>query len=442
MSTWFIHLLHLYLTHMQSLLSRISSLARYAGLIALGCVSFALSVQAADRTLTLPVATVGVPYSYTFLGDTGFTEPYTWQITTSTVSDILPPGFFVTGSGDRDLLLSGTPTRVGTYQFTVAPFTASGTALPTTLVTLEVRSSGSASVDPSRPRIITGTGARTGMLGVAFSTDPILRVEGGTAPYRWRLVRGGLPPGLRFNEQGMIEGMANEAGMYMFDAEVEDAAGFRASTSVIIVVGAMQSSSTSTTSAPTPSAPSPSTGTPSSPAPMVGSPLSNMSFSDRWNLLNRLGIGANTVVRTDFLDPLMLRPLHYYIGVDGRRHIFQSDAVYYSWYPSLTDQVRVISLADLSSIPVGEPITYHPGERVRFRTDMETYGVGDGRIIMRLPQDYSTASGWTWQRGIEELDETHRVVYHLQDQMAGPSSYDPSAVRSRYSTPNSVLPPS
>lgn len=74
-------------------------------------------------TSSLPDGAVGILYNQT-LAATGGTPPYSWSSTT------LPPGLYL---GTSTGVISGTPTTVGTYGFSVAVTDAAGTSLSTAL---------------------------------------------------------------------------------------------------------------------------------------------------------------------------------------------------------------------------------------------------------------------------------------------------------------------
>jgi large repetitive protein len=61
-------------------------------------------------TQSLPGAQIGVAYSAT-LQATGGVPPYTWSI----IAGALPPGLTMDSNGN----ITGTPTTIGTYNFTV-----------------------------------------------------------------------------------------------------------------------------------------------------------------------------------------------------------------------------------------------------------------------------------------------------------------------------------
>jgi hypothetical protein len=49
-----------------------------------------------------------------------------------------------------------------------------------------------------------------------------LTTTGGTAPYRYQLQSGGLPPGLTLSATGLISGMPSSPGTYTFTVYVSD----------------------------------------------------------------------------------------------------------------------------------------------------------------------------------------------------------------------------
>jgi hypothetical protein len=64
-----------------------------------------------------------------------------------------------------------------------------------------------------------------------------LQAQGGTSPYRWRLDRGALPPGIKLMEQvGFLTGMAEHAGEFQFTLSVNDNQGHSLHKSFVIRV--------------------------------------------------------------------------------------------------------------------------------------------------------------------------------------------------------------
>ena len=59
-----------------------------------------------------------------------------------------------------------------------------------------------------------------GVVGVAYSA--LLSASGGVAPYRWSMVSGTLPPGLRLSADGAVAGTPTATGVYSFTVEVVD----------------------------------------------------------------------------------------------------------------------------------------------------------------------------------------------------------------------------
>ena len=157
---------------------------------------------------TLTGTTIGTPFSQPFTV-AGGTAPSTFAVTAGS----LPPGLELSAAG----VLSGTPTAVGTFSFTVTATDAVGctgvrtyslTVCP--VVTLEP-----ASLPP-------------GAVGSAYSQT--LAGSGGTAPYVFTAT-GALPPGLVlspglvFSPGGTLTGTPTQSGVFSFDVTATDANG-------------------------------------------------------------------------------------------------------------------------------------------------------------------------------------------------------------------------
>ncbi len=78
-------------------------------------------------------------------------------------------------------------------------------------------------VSPPAVRILTD-GLPPGFLERHYMTR--LEAQGGTAPYRWEIVSGSLPPGLKLHKNtGVIKGKPRHAGTYRLMIQVTDAHG-------------------------------------------------------------------------------------------------------------------------------------------------------------------------------------------------------------------------
>jgi hypothetical protein len=166
----------------------------------------------------LPVATAGRRYERQLLA-TGGMPPYEWSVVAGSQ---LPAGLTLSNAG----LLSGTPGVTGSFIFQVEAEDASDPPLSDrSLVFLVIEDA--ATFDIQVP-----------------SQDPIpfrerfqrlFTAEGGTPPYRWTLVPGSAVPGnVTFGngsderaDQGVLQGAAQEAGLFGMGVRVEDAVGRR-----------------------------------------------------------------------------------------------------------------------------------------------------------------------------------------------------------------------
>jgi Putative Ig domain len=166
-----------------------------------GTKTFTIHIGLALGPAALPAGTTGVAYNAT-LNASGATAPVAWSVSSGT----LPAGLTL-----ADGVLSGTPTQTGTFTFTVQALdknSASGSATYSITVT--------------HPTLAAAVGPLpTAVVGKRYRTT--LKVSGGSAPYRFQLVRGTLPSGLRLGRAGAIAGKAKGiARTYRFSVLVTD----------------------------------------------------------------------------------------------------------------------------------------------------------------------------------------------------------------------------
>ena len=130
--------------------------------------STSLTVQAGALSVTtssLPGGVQGAAYATTTLAATGGTLPYTWSI----VSGSLPPGLSLSGAG----VLSGTPTAIGSFSFTVQAADSSSPKKTATAALSIVVSVQTSSIWPSTtvPAVVDSGPDGAVELGVKFTSN-------------------------------------------------------------------------------------------------------------------------------------------------------------------------------------------------------------------------------------------------------------------------------
>ncbi|HEY1220755.1 MAG TPA: putative Ig domain-containing protein, partial [Bryobacteraceae bacterium] len=170
--------------------------------------ALAITPQAANT------GTVGVPYSQTFKA-TGGAGPstYTWSVLSTP-----PPGLTLSAAG----VLSGTPTAVGTYPFTIqvsSQIPTVGAQTASLLLTPEIAAG---------PLTITGT-LGNGTVGVPYSATLGGSGGYGAGTYTFSVTSGTLPAGIKLSASGALSNTPTVAGTSTFtvqatstDPNVED----------------------------------------------------------------------------------------------------------------------------------------------------------------------------------------------------------------------------
>ncbi|GII52614.1 hypothetical protein Pth03_10030 [Planotetraspora thailandica] len=163
---------------------------------------------------TAPIAVAGKPYKYRFAA-AGYPTP---KITR--VSGTLPPGLALAADGT----LSGTPTRGGSYKFTLSASNGVGTAATaaeTVVVQAPARFTGGTS-----PIAVVGKKYSYRFAATGYPTPKITRVSGT------------LPPGLKLAANGTLSGTPTRAGSYRFALSATNGVGTAAKITKTVIVRA------------------------------------------------------------------------------------------------------------------------------------------------------------------------------------------------------------
>ena len=203
--------------------------------------AFAFTLRATDSqgcsginayVLTITPACPTITLSPTILIDARVGQSYNQQInaigavgttTFSLTGGNLPPGLNLSSSG----LISGTPTLLGTYVFTIRVTDSNGCTgvLVYTLVVLNIQC----------PTItISPTVLVSGKVGLAYNQN--LLSTGGIGLVTFSVVAGTLPSGLILSANGNISGTPTLAGNFSFSVQVVDINGCSASIGISIII--------------------------------------------------------------------------------------------------------------------------------------------------------------------------------------------------------------
>ena len=136
----------------------------------------------------------------------------------SVVEGRIPPGLTLFTQGVSSGGITGEPTEVGLFTFTIEVRDATG-ARDTQEFSIRI--------NPARPVVITNASDELspGTVGEFYCCGNLF-ADGGVSPYTWTLVSGALPPGLQLSASpGRITGTPTTPGTFTFTVRATDTQG-------------------------------------------------------------------------------------------------------------------------------------------------------------------------------------------------------------------------
>lgn len=160
-------------------------------------------------TPTFPAGYVGTAYSQT-IAVTGGIAPYTWTV----ASGALPNGLSLSNANTPTVTIGGTPTTVGSFNFTIQVKDSGDASFTSTPLTIQIQAANTLRISSASP-------LPNGTVGTAYSYT--FAAAGGTTPYTWALANGTtLPTPLTLSSAGVVSGTPATQGTTSFDVSVTD----------------------------------------------------------------------------------------------------------------------------------------------------------------------------------------------------------------------------
>ena len=193
-----------------------------------GSRAYSLTVSCGAISISpasLPNGVPGQAYSQT-LSASGGAAPYTYSV----ISGALPSGLSLSSGG----ALTGTPTTLGTSNFTVRATGSTG-CTGSRAYSLTITCAGITLSPSSLP---------SGSRGTPYSAT--ISATGGQPPYTFARTAGALPPGLTLSAGGSLTGTPTQDGNYSFTVTATGAAGCQGSRAYTVVISSSCSAITLT----------------------------------------------------------------------------------------------------------------------------------------------------------------------------------------------------
>ena len=118
----------------------------------------------------------------------------------------------------------------------------------------------------------------------------------------------------------------------------------------------------------------------------------------------------------------------YYYGNDGKRHVFPSASVYFTWYNDFDDVIEVSS-DFMSSLTIGKNVTYRPGSvLVQFEGSSSIYGIEAPKTLRRYTTTGLLETDWgsNWASDVVTVSDSLYGNYTMGSVIDRSSDYDAS----------------
>ena len=105
-----------------------------------------------------------------------------------------------------------------------------------------------------------------------------------------------------------------------------------------------------------------------------------------------------------------------YLVRNGKRYVFPSESVYFSYYDSFSNIVMVKD-SQLKALDIGGRVTMAPGRMIKIQSDNHVYQVQEDGTIRHIPDEATARSlyGDTWNKQITDINVTFWFDYPRGD---------------------------
>jgi hypothetical protein len=160
----------------------------------------------------------------------------------------------------------------------------------------------------------------------------------------------------------------------------------------------------------------------------------NITFENGFNL--PLPAGSLIKIPSDSDPNTYSDTAVYYFASDGRRYVFPNEKVYFTWYPTF-ENVNILSLEDMTKIPIGGNVTYRPGSKlVKFQTDNKVYAVYQNGELRWVPTESLAKDlyGDGWASKVDDINESFYVNYTFGTPIEHRLDFSPDTIYNKFST--------